>query len=74
MYELGVNFELSRQNEGAAMNLTSGIFTVPVPAGIYHFEFSCAKDAAATFLSILQLNGALIGNTVTSLLANGTPL
>jgi len=58
-----IPFELARLNEGEAMNLTSGIFTAPVP-GIYHFEFSGVKASTATSLFIfLQVNGVDIGRT-----------
>ena len=55
-------FDVAPVNEGGAFNLTSGIFTVPVP-GIYHFDFSALKSAEiSTYLSIyLQVNGADVG-------------
>ena len=46
-----IPFELERLNVGGAMNLTTGIFTVPV-AGIYHFEFSCLRAGPAPYLTI----------------------
>ena len=59
-----VPFELSRLNEGGAMDLTSGIFTAPVP-GIYHFGFSGVSDSSSNGLGIfLQLNGENIGIAV----------
>jgi len=52
---------LARVNEGDAFNLTSGIFTVPVP-GIYHFDFSAVKYYTSKSLDIhLQVNGANVG-------------
>jgi len=56
-----IPFQLARINEGNALNLTSGIFTVPVP-GIYHFDFSAVKDYPDNYLDIfLQVNGANVG-------------
>jgi len=58
-------WEYKRLNEGEAMNLANGIFTVPVN-GIYHFEFSGIKDESAPYLYvILQVNGTRIGDAGT---------
>ena len=60
-----LTFELTRLNEGGAMNLTSGIFTAPVP-GIYHFEFSGYKHESTQSLSVLlKLNGKVVGQAYT---------
>lgn len=43
------------------MNLTSGIFTAPVP-GIYHFESSAQKDGSHSYITIrFQVNGEITG-------------
>jgi len=57
-----VPFEIERLNTGGAMNLTSGVFTAPVP-GIYYFYFCGLKsDQAPNWLAVyLRLNGALVG-------------
>jgi len=48
---------LERLNEGGAFDLSSGVFTAPVP-GIYHFEFHGVKDGSTSYLDVLlQLNG-----------------
>lgn len=62
-----IPFELARLNEGKAFNLTSGIFTSPVP-GIYHFQFSAVKAFASNYLQIsIQVNGAIVGLANTDL-------
>jgi len=40
-----IPWNVEQLNEGNAMDLASGIFTVPVD-GLYHFEFSAHKDGA----------------------------
>lgn len=42
------------------MDLSSGVFTVPIP-GLYHFEFVGLKDAVADFSIFLQVNGVNVG-------------
>ncbi len=57
-----ISFESARLNEGGCLNLASGIFTAPVK-GIYHFQFSAAKDPSDTYLlTFLQVNGANVGS------------
>jgi len=47
---------------GGAMNLSTCIFTAPVP-GIYHFDFSAMKDNSTRFLEIyLQTNGSTVAS------------
>lgn len=56
-----VPFDTQLLNEGDAMNLGTGVFTVPVD-GIYHFEFKGLKSNDPTDLRIfLQANGVNIG-------------
>jgi len=60
-----IPFELARLNEGNGFDLTSGIFTVPVP-GIYHFDFSAVKDQSANYIYMyLQVNGNRVGSAFT---------
>lgn len=52
-----IPFQVEHLNIGGAMNLTTGVFTVPV-YGVYHFEFSAMKDASNPILEVhLQVNG-----------------
>ena len=61
-----IPFESARVNEGNAMNVISGIFTVPI-AGIYHFQFSAVKDKSVAYLAIhLQVNGVTVGEAPTN--------
>lgn len=61
-----IPWEVERLNEGGAMNLASGIFTVPMD-GIYHFQFSGMKPFNTEFFYVfLQVNGNFIGGAGTS--------
>jgi len=56
-----IPFEMALVNVGDAMDLVSGVFTVPV-RGIYHFEFTAVKDYSTKFLMVhLQVNGVQVG-------------
>jgi hypothetical protein len=63
--DIPIPFQLARVNEGNAMNLTSGIFTAPLP-GIYFFSFtgvaSFPTSSSRVWLLVgLYLNGGEIG-------------
>ncbi len=61
--ESGVlRFQLARLNVGEAMNLATGIFTVP-SNGIYHFEFSAVKNGKEEWAIYLQVNGVRIASS-----------
>ena len=57
-------------NVGGAMNLSTGVFSVPVP-GIYHFDFSGAKENTTLFSKIyLQVNSEIAAGTYMDSLPN----
>ena len=65
-----IPFDIERLNVGGAMNLATGIFTVPVD-GIYHFDFTGMKDVdAANIFIALQVNGITIGDSYATSLPN----
>jgi len=58
-----IPFQVERLNVGNAMNLASGVFTVPVP-GIYHFQVVALKDKSSSssltiFLKVYDYNVAV---------------
>jgi len=56
-----IRFDTQLLNEGDAMNLATGIFTVPVD-GIYHFDFKGIKSSSPSWLRVfLQVNDVSIG-------------
>lgn len=57
-----LRFELARLNVGGAMNISTGIFTVPLN-GIYHFEFSAVRGASDELAIYLQVNGARVASS-----------
>ena len=70
-----LRFELARLNVGGAMNLSTGIFTVPLN-GIYHFDFSGVmenvRETIAVYLQVKasfnQVISAIGTNYVTGVL------
>ena len=57
-----IPFQLTKLNEGNAMNINSGIFTAPTD-GIYRFALAGTKDDSNQSLWIqLRLNGEMIGS------------
>jgi len=65
-----IPFNIEHLNEGGAMDLAAGVFTVPVD-GIYHFEFSGLKDLDGVGMYIfLQVNGVNFGTAYGANLAN----
>ena len=56
-----IPWEVEQLNEGNAMDLSTGVFTVPV-TGIYHFDFSAVQEYSFEHLYVfLQVNGANMG-------------
>ena len=66
-----IPFQVEHLNVGGGMNLSTGVFTVPVD-GVYHFEYSGMKDSSASKLIIqLQVNGTALGRAETNPFASG---
>lgn len=60
--DIPMKYEVERLNMGNAINIETGIFTVP-KAGIYHFTFSFVKHAYASGTHVsLQPNREHVGN------------
>lgn len=67
-----IPFQVEHLNMGRAMNLSTGVFTVPVD-GIYHFDLSAVKDASVPELEIhLQVNGAALARADMNHLSKGS--
>ena len=56
-----IPFEVTRLNVGGAMNLTSGIFTVPRP-GIYFLSFSGISEGSTQINFCMYVNNERIGS------------
>ena len=53
-------------NVGRAMDLSTGIFTVPVN-GAYHFQFSGVRDAHDDRAIYLEVNGDRLASSYTGI-------
>lgn len=60
-----LRYNTQRLNLGGAMNLSTGVFTVP-KAGVYHFEFVGLKNGDIEPLCVsLRVNGVRVGESFT---------
>ena len=63
MAKMGIlRYNLARLNVGRAMDLSTGIFTVPVN-GVYHFQFTGVRDGHEDRAIYLEVNGDRVASS-----------
>ena len=69
-----IRFNQERLNIGGAMNLTSGVFTVP-KAGIYHLSVTISKEGLSLdgIKIYIRVNGYRIGVSTVGATVTGAP-